>query len=82
MARAKYKQKPQFWYAVQYSGTNDAEMLAFCPQCAYDEEQQKLLFNLLIVTPTNWVLEDMAGVFSMMIDSQFKAFFSLDNSPG
>jgi plasmid maintenance system killer protein len=37
-----------------------------------------LTFNTMVVTPTNWLLQDMSGVFSMMVDQQFNAFFSLD----
>jgi hypothetical protein len=82
MAKKKYKQKPQFWYCLQYDGENPAEMVAFCPEgCKYDPEANVLTFNLMTVEPTNWLLQDMAGVFSMMIDSQFKAFFQLDTGP-
>ena len=77
MAKKKYKQKPLSWYCVQYTGSNVTEMTEFCPQCSYDSEQQRLLFNGMPVEPTYWILEDNAGVFSMMIDSQFNAFFSL-----
>jgi hypothetical protein len=78
MARVKYKQKPQFWWCVQYSGTNSAEMIAHCPQCVVDPKTGKLMFNGLEVVPTNWILQDNGGLFSMMIDSQFNAFFQLD----
>jgi hypothetical protein len=81
MAKKKYKQKPLFWYCIQYTGSNVAEMTEFCPQCVYDSTAEKLLFMGMPVEPTNWILEDQAGVFSMMIDSQFVAFFSLDQGP-
>jgi hypothetical protein len=77
MARNKYKQKPLFWNAIQYDGTNNVEMTAFCPQCVYDTNAGKLLFNGLVVEPTYWILEDNGGIFSMMIDGQFVAFFDL-----
>lgn len=78
MAKRKYKQKPQFWYCIQYNGSNPEEMVAFCPQCSYDSVENVLTFNGLKVDPTNWILQDMGGIFTMMIDSQFTAFFSLD----
>jgi hypothetical protein len=81
MAKKKYKQKPLFWYCIQYDGTNVAEMTEFCPQCVYDTNVGKLLFMGIPVEPTYWILEDQAGVFSMMIDEQFNAFFSLDLGP-
>jgi len=77
MAKKKYKQKPLFWYCIQYTGTNVAEMTEFCPLCVYDANVGQLLFNGIIVTPTNWLLQDNAGIFTMMIDSQFNAFFDL-----
>lgn len=76
MAKQKYKQKPLFWQCIQYDGTNAAELVAFCGQCAYVDG--KLLFNDIPVSPTNWILQDNAGVFTMMIDSQFVAFFQLE----
>ena len=81
MAKKKYKQKPLFWYCIQYTGSNVEEMTAFCPQCVYDSGHQLLLFNGIPVEPTYWILEDQAGVFSMMIDSQFIIFFDLSGGP-
>ena len=81
MARTRYKQRPQFWYCIQYSGTNSAEIISHCPQCKVDPKTGKLLFNGLEVMVGNWVLEDIGGLFSMMIDSQFQVFFSLDPGP-
>ena len=81
MAKQKYKQKPLFWNCIQYDGTNAAELVGFCPMCVYDEVQQKLLFMGMIVEPTSWILQDNAGHFSMQIDSQFNAFFSLSTGP-
>ena len=80
MARVRYKKKPEFWYCIQYSGSNVAEMIAFCPQCTYDEDSQKLVFNMVVVEPTNWILEDNAKVYTMMINEQFAVFFDL--APG
>lgn len=81
MARTKYKQKPQFWWCVQYDGTNSVEMIAHCPQCVVDAKTGKLMFNGIEVVPTNWILQDNGEQFSMMIDSQFNAFFELDHGP-
>jgi hypothetical protein len=81
MAKKKYKQKPLFWYCIQYDGTNVQEMTAFCPQCIYDSNQQKLFFMGMTVDPTNWILQDNAGIFTMMINEQFVAFFQLDQGP-
>lgn len=80
MARTKYRQKPQFWMCTQYSGTNAAEMVAACPQCHYDAGTNTLTFNQMTVLPTMWILEDLAGIFTMMINEQFVAFFDL--APG
>jgi hypothetical protein len=81
MAKHKYKQKPQFWYCTQYTGDNPEEMVAFCPQAQYDPGSGVLTFNGLAVEPTNWILQDVGGVFTMMINAQFNAFFSLDQGP-
>jgi hypothetical protein len=79
MAKRKYKQKPLFWYCTQYDGANAAEMVAFCPECVYNADSGKLFFRDTIpVHATDWVLQDMGGIFSLMVDSQFNAFFSLD----
>jgi len=80
MAKKKYKKKPEVYYALQYDGTNAAEMVAFCPQCRYDDANDKLYFagDVVVVEPTSWVMYDNAMVFSVMGDEQFKAFFSLD----
>ena len=80
MARTKYKQMPLFWYCTQYDGTNQAEMVAFCPQCIYADG--RLAFMGMTMSPTDWILEDQGGIFSMMVDSQFVAFFQLDHGPG
>jgi hypothetical protein len=57
-----------------------AEMTEFCPFLTYDTNQQKLFFyQITEVQPTSWVLQDNAGLFSVMVDQQFNAFFSLDN---
>ena len=77
MARTRYTQKPLFWYCIQYTGSNATEMVEFCPRCVYNAGDQKLYFNLVLVEPMNWMLEDQAGGFSMMSDSQFNAFFQL-----
>jgi hypothetical protein len=79
MARTRYKQKPLFWYCVQYTGSNAAEMVDFCPLCVLDGTGLK--FNMIPVDPTSWVLEDQGGGFSMMIHSQFVVFFQLDQGP-
>lgn len=79
MAKRKYKKKPEFWYAIQYDGTNAVEMVAFCPGLRYDDVSGQLWFNdIVVVVPTSWVLQDIAGVFSVMTDAAFTAFFSLD----
>jgi hypothetical protein len=79
MARQKYKQKPLFWNCIQYDGSNAAEIVAFCNQCSVSDGQ--LLFMGMIVEPTNWILEDNAGRFSMQINSQFQVFFQLEPGP-
>jgi hypothetical protein len=83
MARQKYKKKPEVYYAVQYSGTNEAELVEFCPECVYDEARDKLLFHggIEVVEPMMWVVHDNAMVYSLMSDEQFNAYFSLDTGP-
>ena len=79
MAKKKYKKKPESWYCIQYTGTNVEEMTSFCPDLAYHTDTGKLMFGpIIVVDPTNWVLQDNAGIFSVMIDSQFNAFFELN----
>jgi hypothetical protein len=73
------KKKPEFWYAIQYDGANAVEMVTFCPDLRYDEVSGELWFNdLVVVEPTSWMLQDIAGLFSVMTDAQFVAFFQLD----
>ena len=83
MAREKYKKKPEVWYAVQYDGTNHAEVIEFCPDCVYDEETEKLTFaaGMIVVDPTAWVMEDAARVFRVMSNNDFIVFFELDHGP-
>lgn len=81
MARQKYRKKPEFWDCIQYSGTNSTEMTSFCYLCSYDPATQKLFFNLVIVQPTYWIMQDNAGNFSMLDDAQFKAFFEITSGP-
>ena len=77
MPRAKYKQKPQFWYCCQYTGSNAAEVIEFCPLVTQDG--QKLMFaGVSEIAPTSWVTQDSSGRFSLMDDAQFIAFFQLD----
>lgn len=78
MAKKKYKKKPEVYYAIQYDGTNNAEMTAFCSECVYDTNQGKLLFRgSITVNPTDWIMQDNAGMFTLMIDEQFNAYFDL-----
>jgi hypothetical protein len=81
MAKQKYKKKPEVYYAIQYDGTNNAEMTEFCPQCVYDTNQGKLIFNLMVVDPTMWIMSDNAGIFTIMMNDQFIAYFDLDQGP-
>jgi hypothetical protein len=74
----KYKKKPEEYYALQYDGTNHADIIAFCPECIYDAESKKLIFQgVITVDPTSWVLQDIAGAFRIMTDSQFISYFAL-----
>ena len=77
MAKKKYKKKPESWFCIQWTGSNTTEMTEFCPECYYDTATGKLMFHQMVVYPTMWILEDIAGLFSMMTDDQFNAFFSL-----
>ena len=77
MAKRKYKKKPESWYGLQYTGGNVGEMTGFCYLCIYDSGQEKLLFNGMTVEPGNWILEDDAGIFTMMIDEQFNEHFTI-----
>lgn len=78
MAKTKYKQKPLFWHCIQYTGDNVAEMTEFCYLCVYDTNMEKLMFDGVPVEPTYWILQDQSGRFSMEVNEQFVAFFSLD----
>lgn len=82
MARQRYKKKPEFWYCIQYNGTNATEMLEFCPLLSWDEGKQKLIWmGYDSVEPTYWVLEDNAGQFSKMSNEQFIEYFDLATGP-
>lgn len=76
MAKKKYKKKPEVFYAIQYDGTNSAEMIAFCSQCSVVDG--KLLFGPgMTVDPTSWIMSDNANVFTMMTNEQFVVYFEL-----
>jgi hypothetical protein len=83
MAKHKYKKRPEFYYAIQYDGTNEAEIVQFCPECIYDAAQDKLFFykSVVLMQPSEWVVQDNGGNFTMMTDEQFNAFFQLDTGP-
>lgn len=77
MAKKKYRKKAEVFYAMQYDGTNAAEMIEFCPQCIYDESEGKLSLNTIVVDPGSWVMSDNAGIFTIMVNEQFIAYFDL-----
>jgi hypothetical protein len=83
MPKTKYKQKPLFWYCLQFTGDNVAEMLEFSDRISWDEEGQRLVADkgVHVINVTDWVMEDQAGNFSGMVDEQFQAFFQLEGGP-
>lgn len=81
MAKVKYKKKPETYDCIQYDGSNTAEIIAFCPLCAVHTPTGTLMLNrAIIIDPTSWVMQDLGGNFSVMINAQFIAFFQL-NTP-
>jgi hypothetical protein len=82
MAKKKYKRKPESWYCIQYIGTNVEELTEFCPLVTYDTNTQQLMWmGLNPIDVTSWVMQDNAGIFTVMIDEQFNAYFDLDTGP-
>jgi hypothetical protein len=81
MPEKRYRKKPELWWGLQYIGTNVAEMQEFCSWLTYDEAEEKLIYaNMIEVAPTSWILKDNAGEFSVMVESQFQAYF--EETPG
>jgi hypothetical protein len=73
MAVSKFRRKVEVVDALQYTGTNGSEMMAFCPGVQYNGS---VLEWMRIPIPTNgWVYKFPTGGFGMLDDAQFNAMY-------
>jgi len=89
MAKKKYKRKPESWFCIQYTGSNQAELVAeYAPYVTYHSGETSgpnnepvpprlMLDNTYVIEPNFWVMEDNLGTVTMKDPASFNAFFEL-----
>jgi hypothetical protein len=58
-----YERKPDIVDGLQFTGTNQAEMVAFCPDLKQDGN--KLFFQSIELQPQFWMTHDIGGAFHL-----------------
>ena len=59
----QYKQKILTVEAMQYTGSNIEEMLAFCPKLTNTGNRLMFANNTAEILPSHWVIKDTSGAF-------------------
>jgi hypothetical protein len=80
MPTAQYVRKPVTFTAIQYDGTNHAEVIAFCPLCSYDGST--LTFDdpatpdSIKIAASHWVMANEVGRFMPYSAPDFLNFYA------
>jgi hypothetical protein len=85
MPTKTYRKRVELVEALQYSGTNQQELMTFCPwvTTAFDEEAQvsKTYFNDMEVQLHAWVFKDVNGGYAMLEDQMFNNTYQPGGGP-
>jgi hypothetical protein len=85
MPTKTYRKRVELVEALQYTGTNQQELKAFCPgiTTAFDEATQtsKTYFYNMEVQLHAWVFKDLNGGFGMLEDQMFNNLYQPGGGP-
>jgi hypothetical protein len=71
MPAKRYQEKARQGDCIQFTGSNQAEITAFCGQINVWPQDGTLRFGPTIVEATNWVLKNNLGGFGVTTDANF-----------
>lgn len=74
-----YAKRPENVEAVQNTGANKAEIIAFCP-LVYEDGGDLFLTGMRI-NAGDWVTKDFGGVFAWMSEEMFPKYYNVPGPP-
>ena len=80
---ATYRERRVTVEAVQWTGTNQSEVVALCPNAEYDSATEQMLIPLQGVDGTSpaevgdWIVERWSGAFGVMTNDAFQVGYEL-----